>query len=60
MENDIFIYTSGYLAARLAILIGFGYALYHVMRPRRVTVRSAAGSYQRDARRADAVFDDQC
>ena len=60
MENDIVIYTTGYLATRLVILIGFGYALYYVMRPRRVTVGSAAGGYPRAARRADAVFDDRC
>lgn len=60
MESDIIIYTSGYLAARLTILLAFGYAFYHVLRPGRVTIRSVAGGPQRDARRADTVVDDRC
>ena len=51
VESDIVMYTAGYVAARLALMAGFGYVLYHVLRPARSTVRSIAGRYRRDARR---------
>jgi len=61
MENDIIIYTSGYLAVRLALLAGLSYTLYLVLRPERVTVESAAGGgCPLHAQRADAVVDDRC
>ncbi len=33
MDNDILIYTTSYVTARLAILIAFGYGLFRILRP---------------------------
>ena len=53
METEIVNYTVGYLAVRLALLAGLGYALYAVLRPGRA-VRFARAEPGRRARVAAA------
>lgn len=43
MDNDILIYTTSYVIARLSTLIAFGYALFRVLRP--VTLADARRRY---------------
>ena len=33
MENDIALMASGYLLARIGVLIAFGYLFYRILRP---------------------------
>jgi len=58
MDSEIALIASGFLAVRLAVLMGVGYALYHVLRtapaPARETVHTS------DQRRAIEVCDDRC
>ena len=59
MENDIIIYATGYLTARLMILLAFGYALLRGLRPTRARARSTDGRMSA-IRRSNLVRDDQC
>ncbi len=59
MDNEILIPALGYLTFSIALVAGFGLALYYLMRPRRVTACSA-GSRSSAVRRADAVREDRC
>ena len=42
MENDIALMASGYVLARIGLLVAFGYLIYRVLRPaqNRVRIRS--------------------
>lgn len=60
MENDNIMYTTAYLAIRVAVMAGFGYALYCVLCPTLVTARSAGVGNTHAGQSADAVFDDRC
>lgn len=59
MGGEILVYTAGYLAARAAILLGFGYVLFRVTRPIPARARSADGQ-PKFICRANAVPDDRC
>ena len=39
MENDIALMASGYLLARIGVLVAFGYLFYRVLRPSPSKVR---------------------
>lgn len=39
MENDIALMASGYLLARIGVLVAFGYLIYRVLRPAPSKVR---------------------
>ena len=59
MDNEIVIYTAGYLAVRIAVVAAFGYALFQVLcvapaRIRREPARTGA------AARADTAADERC
>jgi hypothetical protein len=59
MDNGIVIDSAGYLAVLIAVVVAFGYALFHVLgltpeKVRRYPCRASA------AARADAVADDRC
>ena len=59
MENDIVMYTMGYLGARLALLMAGSYALYHYcLRP--VPTMRRAAVVVCATRRAATVCDDRC
>ncbi|UCH39120.1 MAG: hypothetical protein JSU67_13255 [Gammaproteobacteria bacterium] len=49
MENDIALMATGYLLARIGVLLAFGYLIYRVLRPtsRRVRVQ-AQSQYARE------------
>lgn len=59
MDNEILFYAASYVTARMAIVLGFGYALFRVFRPDRVRVRASHGRLT-NAHRADLVADDRC
>ena len=64
MENAIVIYTASYVAVRLVILMGIGYALYCVTRrtrvPARVPARLVVNDRQRGRRSLNSMCDDRC
>ena len=57
MENDIALMASGYVLARIGVLVAFGYLIYRVLRPAPSRVRIESQSeYAReryDATRVD-------
>ena len=58
MDNELLAYTASYIAARMAILLGFGYTLYRVLRPARA--RASGTDKRRSAiRRPNFVPDDR-
>ena len=54
MENDIVVYTVTYVATRVAVLIGFGYAFYHFLCPARATAHADSISL------AKSLCNDRC
>ena len=60
MENEIFMYTATYFALPLAAAAGLGYAVYHALRPARVTVDNPMDGLCDAQRRANSVFEDRC
>jgi len=59
MDNDIVVYTVGFMTARLSVVLLFGYAIYLTLRGRRVAARSATAP-PRSLVLADTVADDRC
>ena len=60
MENDIALAASGYLLARLGILVAFGYLFYRVLRttPSRARVRTRSdGDVSQRSRYAQDRYD---
>lgn len=55
MENDITVYAASYVFTRLAVLAGFAYLFYQVLRPARAEARSRTAQ-----QRAVRVPDDRC
>ena len=57
MENDIALVASGYLLARIGVLVAFGYLIYRILRgsPKRapVTIQSNYARERLDASRID-------
>lgn len=45
MENDIALMASGYLFARIGVLVAFGYLVYRVVRPAPSRVRARSHSH---------------
>lgn len=60
MENDIFMYTASYLAVRLALVAGFAYVGYRILRTASAAAEPAIDRFDRTQRRAHRVFDDRC
>ena len=49
MENDIALMASGYLLARIGVLIAFGFLVYRVLRPAPSRVRvESRSNYARE------------
>ena len=59
MDNDIVIYTVGYMTARFSVVLLFGYTIYLVLRGQRVAARSATARPHLLAS-ANSVADDRC
>jgi hypothetical protein len=59
MDNEIVIYTVGFMTARLSVVLLFGYAVYLVLRGGRAAARSAT-ALPRSLVLADTVADDRC
>lgn len=55
MENDITIHAISYVFTRLAVIAGFGYLFYRVLRPARAGIRLRSAQH-----RAKSVPDDRC
>lgn len=59
MDNELLVYTAGYVTIRLAIVLAFAYALFRALRP----APASTGHARRPAyavRRANLVPDDRC
>lgn len=59
MESEILLYSASYFAARLAILLAFGYVLFRLLRPSHAAQRSTHGRTSA-VRRANRVPEDRC
>jgi len=55
VENDITVYAASYVFTRLAVLGGFGYLFYQILRPARAEARFRTAQH-----RAERVPDDRC
>lgn len=59
MDNDILIYTAGFVAVRVAAVVAFGYAIFHVL----ASSRARGGrqpAFATASARANAGADDRC
>lgn len=59
MENEILVYTAGYMSVRLAVVLAFGYALFRVLRPAQIRADSTGDRFSA-VRRAQLVPEDRC
>ena len=59
MENDISMYVAGYAGLRLAILAGFAYVFYRILRPAPALARIER-QQPATSRKANSVLDDRC